>query len=81
MTATRRSRVWMGLVLAALTFVLVTSSGCNMLSIPFFLFGPEPKIEASLKKLAAKERDKLVRVVVLVTNDNSNRTLSGPTAT
>jgi hypothetical protein len=72
MTATRRSRAWLGLVLAALMLAMVTSSGCNMLSIPFFLFGPEPKIQASLKKLASEERDKVVRVVVLVTNDHAN---------
>ena len=72
MTARQRSRVLMGLALAGLMFAMVTSAGCNILSLPFFIFGPEPRIEASLKKLADEDKKKLVRVVILASDLNPN---------
>jgi hypothetical protein len=70
MTPRQRRRALMGLVLAGLMLAMSASSGCNLLSLPFFLLGPEPRIEASLKKIASKNKDKPVRVVVLVSYDN-----------
>src|SRR5262245_55288726 len=73
MTARQRRRAVMGLVGAGLVFAMITSAGCNLMSLPFFILGPEPKIEASLKKIADKDKKKLVRVVLLVNNDlNAN---------
>jgi hypothetical protein len=44
-------------------------TGCNVLSLPFFIFGPEPKIEAKMQKLARddkdKDKDKEVKVAIL----------------
>ncbi len=50
--------LYVSLVLAA-----ILTAGCNILSLPFFIFGPEPRIEARLKKLASD--DKEVKVVIL----------------
>src|SRR5262245_1522643 len=72
MNAKRRSRAWACLLLAGLTTVLTTSSGCNLLSVPFFLFGPEPKIEASLKRISKDKKEQTSRVVILVNNELSN---------
>lgn len=60
MTATRQRRFVIVLVLAA-----VLASGCNILSVPFFLFGPEPKIEPLLKKVASDDKDTEVKIVVV----------------
>jgi hypothetical protein len=65
MTAKWRCRT----VLLTGLLTAVLAGGCNPLQLPFFLFAPEPKIEASLKRLAAKDKDKTVRVVVLVSHD------------
>jgi hypothetical protein len=53
---------WVGLCALA-----VCNSGCNLLSLPFFIFGPEPKVEAELK-LASADKDKKVRVAVLASS-------------
>lgn len=66
MTAKRRCGALGGVLLAGLMAAVLTSAGCNVLSVPFFLFGPEPKIEATLKKIASDERDVTVRAAVLV---------------
>jgi hypothetical protein len=44
---------------------LTTLFGCNILSLPFFILGPEPKVEAGLKKIANDDVEKEVTVVVL----------------
>jgi hypothetical protein len=46
------------LILAA----LVLGTGCNLISMPFFLFGPDDKIPAGMKKLASD--DKEVKVLI-----------------
>jgi hypothetical protein len=40
-------------------------AGCNPLLFPAFLFGPEPREEARLKKLASSDKKKEVKVVIL----------------
>jgi hypothetical protein len=55
-------RPWslIGLFLAALGL-----TGCNVLSLPFFIFGPEPTIEAQLRKVASDDKKKEVKVAIL----------------
>ncbi|HEY1859774.1 MAG TPA: hypothetical protein VGG61_05450 [Gemmataceae bacterium] len=51
-----------------LPLLLVVSAlglGCSVLSLPFFLFGPEPKFDPEWGTLASKEKDRKVRVVIL----------------
>jgi hypothetical protein len=40
-------------------------SGCNPLLFPTYLFGPEPREEAKLKRLASSDKKKEVKVVIL----------------
>ena len=65
MAATWRRRFVAVLVLAAFL-----PAGCNMLAVPFFLFGPEPKIEPSLRSIAPKDKEKDRKVVVLTYSNN-----------
>lgn len=51
--------------LAGLFLVAMSSSGCNLMALPFFLIpGMEPKHEAKCK-LAAQDGDKEVKVLIL----------------
>jgi hypothetical protein len=59
-------RRWLGLGLCALA---VTGSGCNILSLPFFLMGPEPSVPPKVKRLATDDKNKKVRVAVLVSSN------------
>jgi hypothetical protein len=59
----------MGLMTAGLLTTAALSAGCNPLELGYFLFGPEPKIEASLKQIASTDKERTVRAVVLVSND------------
>jgi hypothetical protein len=63
MTRLRRG-VWLGLCAAA-----VFSSGCNLLSLPFFLAGPEPSVPAKIQRLATEDKDKKIKVAVLATSN------------
>jgi hypothetical protein len=63
MAAHLRRGCW---VLLAATALL--GSGCNMLALPFFLFSPEPRFEADLKKIAPEDKKKEVKVVILADN-------------
>jgi hypothetical protein len=63
MTPLRRW-VWLGLGALA-----VFSSGCNLLSLPFFLMGPDPSVPPSMHKLATDNKDQTVRVAVLVSSN------------
>jgi hypothetical protein len=60
MAAFLRRWSWTGLFLAALGL-----TGCNVLALPFFIFGPEPAVEAQLKKVAAEDKKKEVKVLIL----------------
>jgi len=54
------------LVLVAGIFLAAgLTTGCNLLSLPFFIFGPEPKIEAEMKHIGSKEKRDEITVVVL----------------
>jgi hypothetical protein len=61
MTIQGRCRHLTGLMLVA----ALATTGCNMLALPFFLIpGMEPKIEAKCK-LAAEDKEKEVKVIIL----------------
>jgi hypothetical protein len=60
MAATKRLMVLAGIILAA---GLMT--GCNLLSLPFFLLGPEPSIPAGMKELGSKEKRRETTTLVL----------------
>lgn len=57
-----KAKLLSGLMLGA---ALALFAGCNVLSVPFFLFGPEPKIDPTLKKIASDEKNKEVKVVIV----------------
>jgi hypothetical protein len=57
-----RSHRW---ALSMLLAASVLGLGCNVLSLPFFLFGPEPKVPAEFRPLASEKKDRKVRVVIL----------------
>jgi hypothetical protein len=61
-----RSRCWWGLGVCALA---AFAGGCNVLSLPFFLLGPEPSDPPSLKRLATDDKDKKVKVAVLAASN------------
>jgi hypothetical protein len=47
----------------------VCTAGCNILSLPFFVFGPEPTVEPSMKRLATDEKDRKVKVAVIASSN------------
>lgn len=53
-----------GLV-AGVLLVAGLISGCNLLALPFFIFGPEPKIEAEMKQIGGKDKRDEITVAVL----------------
>ncbi len=59
-------RRWAGLGLCALA---ILAGGCNILSLPFFLAGPEPSDPASLKQLATEDKNKKIKVAVLAVSN------------
>ena len=60
MTTTHR-RWWLpGFLLA-----VAVATGCNMLSLPFFLMVPEPRADAQLKKIASEDKKKTVKAVIV----------------
>jgi hypothetical protein len=59
MAALLRRASWLGLFLTALGL-----TGCNLLALPFFIFGPEPSVEPSLKQLASDDK-KDIKVMIL----------------
>lgn len=59
---TARCRRWR---LAVLLLVAAFGFGCNMLSLPFFLLMGANSKQPALCKLASKDKDKEVRVVIL----------------
>jgi hypothetical protein len=67
MTATWRHWLRYLLLLAAAQFAV--GGGCNILAWPYFLFGPQDKIDPQLKKLAFDDKDKEAKVAILVHSD------------
>src|SRR5205823_1325615 len=47
----------------------VCTAGCNVLSLPFFLMGPEPSDPPSMKRLATDDKNKMVRVAVIAASN------------
>jgi len=49
--------------------VAVFAAGCNILSLPFFIMGPEPSVPPSLKRLATDDKDKRVKVAIIAASN------------
>jgi hypothetical protein len=58
------ARIRLGLV-ASIVVAAGLTTGCNLLSLPFFLFGPEPSVPAKMQELGGKDKRHEVSVVVL----------------
>jgi len=56
-----------GLVIAV-GALAVCAAGCNVLSLPFFIFGPEPTAEPSMARLATDDKDQKIRVAVIASS-------------
>lgn len=53
-------------ILGAMGTGLFGLAGCNMLSVPYFLFmAPEPKIEAEIGKVSSADKKKINKVLIL----------------
>lgn len=63
MASLLRRMCWVGLFLTA-----VGLTGCNLLALPFFIFGPEPTREPDLKKLADGDKKKEVKIAILASS-------------
>ncbi len=59
-----RSKRWL---LPILLVASVLGLGCNVLSVPFFLFGPEPTVPPEMP-ITSDKKDRKVRVVILTLN-------------
>src|SRR5262249_24920597 len=68
MTATRRLGLLAGLFLAAWF-----STGCDMLALPWVIFGPDPRIPPELKEITNKDKKRDVSVVVLTYAGSESR--------
>lgn len=64
MTAFLRRWSWLGVLVATLGV-----TGCNLVALPFFIFGPEPAVPAELKKLAPEDKKKETKVVILASDE------------
>lgn len=54
------------ILVVAIILASMASSGCNLLSIPYFLFFmPDPKTEAEIQKIAAKDKKTEKKVLIL----------------
>jgi hypothetical protein len=60
---------WRRWLLSLLLLAAASAGGCNLLSWPYFVFGPEDKIDPQLKKLAFDDKDKEAKVAILVHSD------------
>ena len=49
--------------------LVVCGSGCNVLSLPFFLMGPEPSVPPKVKRLATDDKDKKIKVAVVASSN------------
>ena len=49
--------------------VAVFAAGCNILSLPFFLMGPEPTDAPTMKRLATDDKDKRVKVAIIAASN------------
>jgi hypothetical protein len=60
------------MVPACLLVAVVLSSGCNVLSVPFYIFGPEEKIPPKFQSLTSSDKKKTVKVLIWTWSDRSN---------
>src|SRR5262245_16235399 len=60
MAAHKRLGLFAGICLAA-----GLTTGCNLLSLPFFIFGPEPSVPAEMKQIGSKDKRHEITVAVL----------------
>src|SRR5437870_1495601 len=60
-------------LLPVLLVISALGLGCSALSLPFFLFGPEPKIDPEYGPLASDVKDREVRIVILTTGGLETR--------
>jgi hypothetical protein len=82
---TREGRAMRWILRAALLVVvpavIVLSSGCNLLSVPLYLLGPEEKDEASIQDLGADtKKENPVKVLIWTWSDRSTFDLEIPSA-
>ena len=47
------------------TAALILFAGCNLLQLPFFIFGPEPTLPPKLQRLATDNEDETIYVAIL----------------
>jgi hypothetical protein len=59
------------IVPACFLLTVVLSSGCNVLSVPFYLFGPEDKIKPTMQSLTPSDKHKDVKVLIWTWSDRS----------
>lgn len=52
-------------LMAGICLAAGLTTGCNLLSLPFFIFGPEPSVPAEMKQIGSKDKRNEVSVVVL----------------
>src|SRR5437870_624329 len=77
-----RGRAMRWIVRVALLAVLavVVASGCNVLSVPFYLLAPEEKIPASIQNLGASDKNKQCKVLIWTWADRGAFDLEIPSA-
>lgn len=56
---------WRRLLLSAVLLAAGLATGCNILSLPFFVFGPEDMVAPEIKRLASDDKKKEVKVAIL----------------
>ena len=67
-------------LLTCLAAAVSLGSGCNILSVPFYLLGPEERIDAGIQKLGSKDKDKPAKVLIWTWSDRSAFNLEIPSA-
>ena len=56
------------LLLAGLMTVLSFAAGCNVIGTAMYVFGPEPKRDPELVRLASDDKKKEVKVVIIASS-------------
>jgi hypothetical protein len=60
-------------LLGVLCLAVPLATGCNVLEVPFILFGPEPSVGPEMKGLASPDKKKDVKVMVLTYSGSDTR--------
>jgi hypothetical protein len=61
-------------LLTILCLAAPLATGCNVLEVPFILFGPEPSVPPEMKALASPDKKKEVKVLILTYSGSETRT-------